>query len=153
PTSWSKRRHSRDGLWVRTRHLSIVGHVPSTDGTSATAGQGGLLVLDNTGHFVTTLADPSLLAGPWDMTIRDRGNRAQIFVSNVLRGTVTRLDVKLSARGGFQVMRSVQIASGYTHHGDPAAFEVGPTGLVFDPKSNRLSVASTGDNAIYAVRN
>jgi hypothetical protein len=49
-------------------------------------------------------------------------------------------------------VRSVEIASGYTHRGDPAAFEIGPTGLVYVAKTNTLYVASTGDNAIYAVR-
>ena len=49
-------------------------------------------------------------------------------------------------------MRSVQIASGYAHPGDPAAFEIGPSGLVFDAKTNTLYVASTANNAIYAIR-
>jgi DNA-binding beta-propeller fold protein YncE len=86
------------------------------------------------------------------MTVADSGRTAKIFVSDVLSGTVSRFDVKLSPSGGFQVARSVEIASGYTHRGDPNAFEVGPTGLVFNAKTNTLYVASTGDNAIYALR-
>jgi len=39
-----------------------------------------------------------------------------------------------------------------THRGDPTAFVIGPTELVFNAKSNTLYVASTGDNAIYAIR-
>ena len=36
--------------------------------------------------------------------------------------------------------------------GDPgAAFEIGPTGLVYVAKTDTLYVASTGDNAIYAI--
>lgn len=31
-----------------------------------------------------------LLNGPWDLTVRDDGRRAKVFVSSVLSGTVTR---------------------------------------------------------------
>jgi hypothetical protein len=85
------------------------------------------------------------------MTIAGRGRRAKIFISNVLSGTVTRIDAKLTS-GGFQMTSSVQIASGYAHRGDPAAFEIGPTGLVYNAKTDTLYVASTGDNAIYAIK-
>jgi sugar lactone lactonase YvrE len=52
-----------------------------------------------------------------------------------------------------KLVSSVEIASGYIHRGDPAAFEIGPTGLAFDSKTHTLYVASTGDNAVYAVHN
>ena len=45
------------------------------------------------------------------------------------------------------------IASGYAHRGDPSAFEVGPTGLVYDPTADVLYVASTADNAVFSVQN
>ena len=131
----------------------IVGALPSIDGTSATAGQGSLLVLDRKGAVVANFTDAALLNGPWDMTLHDGGDRAQIFVSGVLSGTVSRFDVRISPSGGFHIGRSVQIASGYTHRGDAAAFELGPTGLAFDSKTGVLYVASTADNAVYAVRN
>ena len=139
-------------LGVLKEGFVIVGSVPSTDGTPATVQQGSLIVLDRNGNVVTTLSDktlPKLLDGPWDLTINDQGERAQVFVSNVLSGTVTRLDVSLS--GGFHVVSATQIASGYIHHGDPMAFEIGPTGLVYVAKTDTLYVASTGDNAIYAI--
>jgi hypothetical protein len=139
-------------LGVLKRGYVIVGYVTSTDGTSATAQPGGILVLNSSGAVVANPTDPRLLDGPWDMTIADSGRTAKIFISDVLSGTVSRFDVKVSSSGGPRVQRSVQIASGYTHRGDPAAFEIGPTGLVFNAKSNTLYVASTGDNAIYAIR-
>jgi hypothetical protein len=129
----------------------VVGAVPSTDGTSATVGQGELLVLDKNGKLVQTLSDPNLLDGPWDLTISDQGTAAQIFVANVLNGTVSRLNVNLPATGGFQVASTTQLASDYTHRGDPAAFELGPTGLAFNPATHTLFVASTADNQIYAI--
>jgi sugar lactone lactonase YvrE len=135
----------------------LIGTVPSKDGTSATAQQGSLLVLDKNGKLVTTLTDASLLNGPWDLTVNDMGNTAQIFVSNVLSGNVSRFNVTLNptATGAaqFTVNSSTQVASGYTHHGDPTAFEIGPTGLAYNASTHTLYVASTGDNAIYAVTN
>jgi DNA-binding beta-propeller fold protein YncE len=44
-----------------------------------------------------------------------------------------------------------QIASGYMHEGDPAAFEIGPTGLAYDAVHDVLYVASTGDNTIFSI--
>jgi hypothetical protein len=38
----------------------IVGNVPSTDGTSATVGSGGLLVIDSAGNQVSTITDPKI---------------------------------------------------------------------------------------------
>jgi hypothetical protein len=140
-------------LGVLRRGFVIVGSVPSTDGTSATAMAGSLLVLDRNGHVVANFANTTLLNGPWDLTVNDQGNRAQIFVSNVLSGTVVRFDVRLPATGGFQVVGATQIASGFTHRGDPAAFELGPTGLAFDPASNVLYIASTADNVVVAIHN
>ena len=75
-----------------------------------------------------------------------------MFVSNVLSGTVTRLKLNIPAHGtNIQITSAVQIASGYTHRGDPAAFEVGPTGLALDTRTDPLYVASTADNTIYAI--
>jgi DNA-binding beta-propeller fold protein YncE len=138
-------------LGVLKRGYVIVGYVPSTDGTSATAQPGGIVVLSSSGKVLVNPTDPKLLDGPWDMTIADSGRTAKVFIANVLSGTVSRFDIKITASGP-QSTRAVQIASGYIHRGDPAAFEIGPTGLVFNAKSNTLYVASTGNNAIYAIR-
>jgi hypothetical protein len=84
------------------------------------------------------------------LAVVDNGATAHVFVSNVLTGTVTRLDLKDSAKTDTVTpVKQTQIASGYTHGPDPAAFELGPTGLVFT--KNTLYVASTDDNAIYAI--
>src|ERR1700722_1242533 len=79
-------------LGVLRSGFVLVGHVPSTDGTSATVGQGSLIVLDNLGNQVADFTDPSLLDGPWDLAVVDNGATAHVFVSNVLTGTITRLD-------------------------------------------------------------
>src|SRR4029077_7342193 len=56
------------------------------------------------------------------------------------------------ASNGVTVTNTTVIASGYHHRGDPAAFEVGPTGLVYDGGQDVLFVASTEDNAVFAVQ-
>jgi hypothetical protein len=130
----------------------IVGNLPTTDGTSATVRTGSLLVIDSHGHRVATLSDPALLDGPWDLAINDQGNTAQVFVSDVLSGSVTRIDMTVSGRG-VQVQDMVRIASGYLHRSDPAALEIGPTGLAYDASRDVLYVAATGGNAVYAIAN
>jgi hypothetical protein len=47
----------------------------------------------------------------------------------------------------------VQIASGYARRADQAAFELGPTGLAYNSTTGVLYVASTDDNAVFAIRN
>jgi hypothetical protein len=131
----------------------LVGNVPTMDGTAATIGQTSLLVINNAGQQVGTISDSAMLNGPWDLTIHDQGSKAQVFVSNVLSGTVTRLDVTVSKKNGVVVKDKVQIASGYIHQPNDAAVVVGPTGLVFDPKRNVLFVASTGDNKVFSIAN
>jgi hypothetical protein len=79
----------------------------------------------------------------------DTCSTAQLFVSNVLKGTVGRLDLAVSA-AGVSIVRSFVVAQGYEFRLDSAAFVVGPTGLAHDPEGN-LFVASTGDNKIFKV--
>jgi hypothetical protein len=137
-------------LAVLKNGFVIVGNVPSRDGTGATATSGSLLVINNEGHLVSTISG-SEISGPWDMTVLDEGNQAIAFVSMVLSGRVVRLNLNVSATG-VTVANTTVIAGGYKHRADPVAFEVGPTGLVFDPTLNVLYVASTEDNAVFAVQ-
>jgi DNA-binding beta-propeller fold protein YncE len=52
---------------------------------------------------------------------------------------------------GLAITKKTQIAGGYTHVPNAAAVVLGPTGLAFDSETDTLYVASTADNAIYAV--
>src|SRR5260370_22570290 len=74
-------------LVVLQRGWVIVGSLPTTDGTSATAGAGCLIVLDSNGNVVETFTG-SLINGPWDMTVSDAVSKAALFVTNVLHGTI-----------------------------------------------------------------
>ena len=132
----------------------LVGNVPTqTVGmTTSVVPPGSLLVLDRFGHVVETLSSSTLLDGPWDLTIHEKGDHAQVFVSNVLSGTVTRLDLKAGDGNKIPAVQSeIQIASGYTFRTDPAALVVGPTGLAYNKERDVLYVASTGDNTIFAI--
>ncbi len=137
-------------LGVLRRGFVLVGNLPAPGGV---AQQGSLLVLDRHGNMVANLTDAKLLDGPWDLTVIDEGSKAHVFVSNVLSGTVTRLDVSMDHKSKFTVDSMTQIASGYLIRPDPNALVVGPTGLAYDRERDVLYVASTGDNAIFAVAN
>jgi hypothetical protein len=128
----------------------MVGNVPTSDGTLMTIGQGAIQVIDRRGHGVQILTDATFLDGPWDLTIDDRGNEASIFVSNVLNGTVARLDVEVGTKG-LTVLHKTLIAIGYTHVPNAAALLLGPTGLAYHQATDTLFVASTADNAVYAI--
>ena len=136
-------------LGVLKAGFVIVGSLP-TDSNGVPL-QGSLLILNSNGQVVENLSDSTLLDGPWDLAINDHGGRANVFVSNVLSGTVSRLDFSIPSGGVPRVMSEITIASGYGHRTDPNALVVGPTGLAFDPARDTLYVASTVDNAIFAV--
>jgi hypothetical protein len=137
-------------LGVLRAGFVIVGNVPTTDGTYSTLGQGALQVIDRWGHVVNTLTDPVFLDGPWDLTLDDRTDQATIFVSNVRSGSVARLDVAVGA-GGLTVLAKTLIATGYSHVPNAAALVLGPTGLAYDATSDILYLASTNDNAVFAI--
>jgi hypothetical protein len=132
----------------------IVGSTPSTTTAKGTTikGPGELLILDRNGQLVETLKSPAFLNGPWDLTVNAQSaNQAQVFVSNVLSGTVSRLDFFIPNHGKPVGVGATQIASGYATGTDPAAVVVGPTGLAYDANSDTLYVASTKDNRIYSI--
>jgi hypothetical protein len=136
----------------------IVGNVPSGPEIAgmcdSTPSGGNLQVIDRHGTLVATLTDyvGGFYDSPWDLTIaNDKGNSAQLFVSNVLTGTVARLDLAVSA-STVTIQHSHIIAQGYPHGPNSAAFVLGPTGLALDQSGN-LFVASTADNTIYKVSN
>jgi hypothetical protein len=136
-------------LGVLSRGIVLVGNLPAPMGACASIQTSSLLVLDKHGKLVNTLTS-SLLNGPWDLKVHESGDGSQVFVSNVLSGTVTRLDLDVSD-GQATVKNMTQIASGYGHRCDPNALVVGPTGLAYDREKHLLYVASTEDNAIFAV--
>jgi DNA-binding beta-propeller fold protein YncE len=141
----------------------VVGSLPTTDGTAATAQAGCLLVLNSKGKVVQTISGHHI-NGPWDMTAVDGGEIFALFVTNVLngtvagggnlvnKGTVVRL-VFVVDDGAPQLLDSSVIAFGFPERTDPAALVIGPTGVAFDPATGKLLVADSLDNRIAAIPN
>lgn len=129
----------------------LVGSFPSPTGVCQNASAGSLLILNNNGNVVSTVTGNGI-NGPWDMTVNDLGIAVQAFIANGLSGTVVRLDFLVTPTG-LTLKDSVEIASGYQFQCDPATFVDAPTGLVYEPASDTLFVASTLDNAVFAVSN
>jgi DNA-binding beta-propeller fold protein YncE len=142
----------------------VVGSLPTSDGTAATAQAGCLIVLDSQGNAVETFFG-SLINGPWDMAAFDGVQEAKLFVTNVLdgtvaaggqvvhRGTVTRLNLKLSATA-MPVLESITvIGSGFPQRTDPAALVIGPTGVALHANcaSDADDCGGHGDGALLYV--
>jgi hypothetical protein len=145
----------------------IVGSLPTSDGTPATAKAGCLIVLNHWGQPVETLSGGDI-NGPWDMTALDLDRVAVLFVTNVLNGTVaaknaivpngTVLRIVLSVPDDFdqddrtkpgELLRTV-IGSGFEERTDPNALVIGPTGLGLS-ENGTLYVADTLQNRIAAI--
>ena len=147
-----------EALGVLRRGFVIVGNVPTQDGTFNTIGAGSIQIINSSGSVVQTLTDSNtnskLFDGPWAAAVNDRGNTAQLFVSNVESGTVTRVNLKVVKQHGqvnLKVVSMTQIASGYTVQPNSAAVIVGPGGLAYNAKNDTLYVAATGNNEIFAI--
>ncbi len=149
----------------------IVGSLPTSDGTSATAAAGCLLVLNDRGKVVETLSGWRFgvqINGPWDMTALDLDDVAELFVTNVLNGTVA-ADSDVSQPGKVvnqgtvvriilfvpdhgrprEVLRTV-VGSGFGERTDPAALVIGPTGVALNDDGD-LYVADTLLNRIAKI--
>ena len=140
----------------------VVGSLPTSDGTSATAQAGCLIVLDSMGNAVETFFG-SLINGPWDMTAQDGWSQAKLFVTNVLNGTVaaggavvnggtvTRLNLKVST-SAMPVLESITvIGSGFAEHTDPAALVIGPTGVGLRSTSEEDRDGDQDDALLYVA--
>lgn len=152
-------------LVVLKRGWVIVGSLPTTDGTAATAKAGCLIVLNSEGQAVETFSGGPI-NGPWDMTVADYSNHAALFVTNVLNGTVAAdgnvvnkgtvlriiLDVPQQGRGIPHIDATSIIGSGFSERTDPNALVIGPTGLGLD-HNGTLYVADTLNNRIAAIPN
>jgi hypothetical protein len=137
----------------------IVGSLPTKGGN--VSGSGCLIVLDRWGHVRETFAGRGI-NGPWDMTSADFGRAADLFVTNVLNGTVaakgatvhrgTVVRILLIIRPGRLpfIRRLDTIGSGFGEHLDPAALVIGPTGVGLG-RNGTLYVADTVANRIAAI--
>jgi hypothetical protein len=148
-------------LEVLKKGFVLVGNFPApasgpNAGSCNASSPGSILIIDSSGNQVGSIeaADLNgLLNGPWDSTIDDNGSKVTLFVSSALTGSVLRFELTVGGSGVSISSGPTVVADGYTFGCDPLTFVQAPTGLVFDKKHDRLFVASTDDNAVFAVEN
>jgi hypothetical protein len=139
----------------------VVGSLPTTNGKSATAKQGCLIVLDSNGHPVSTIAG-SQIQGPWDMASVSQGATTTLFVSMALDGgakkgvhtdknsTVLRIRLRSGPGQPPKVLNEQVIANKIPWIDSPEALVIGPTGVAL-ASNGTLYLADTLDNRITAI--
>jgi hypothetical protein len=139
----------------------VVGSLPTTNGQSATAKYGCLIVLNSEGKAIQTIASKNI-QGPWDSTAKSEGSKTTLFISNALNGgpvkgekpisnsTVLRIDLESGAGQPPKVTSEQVVAEGIPWVDSPEALVLGPTGLAL-ASNGTLYVASTQNNKILAI--
>jgi hypothetical protein len=140
-------------LGVLSDGIVLAGNLPTLDGTPATVQPGRLAVLDGFGDFLGTFGTSSVVDGPWGMAVHDTGNgsagTANVFISNILSGVISRFDISYSP--GQIGATALVLSNGFSHRLDPAALVLGPSGVAYNAPNDTLYVASSCDNAVYAI--
>ena len=150
----------------------IVGSTPSTDGTTATKGDGCLIVLDPNGKMVAAWSGPTI-NDPWgDMAVIDNGSTATLFISMagfglqspdvidkatgfpvvIHKATVLRLNLQIPDGKPPVLVNQTVIGEGFAQRADRDNFMLGPTGLALGPDQT-LYVTDGLDNVITAIPN
>ena len=148
----------------------IVGSTPSTDGTTATKGDGCVIVLDPNGKMVSAWSGPTI-NDPWgDMAVVDNGDTATLFISMagfglqspdvvdkntgfpvvIHKATVLRLELKIPQGKPPELVSQTIIGDGFSQRADRDNFLLGPTGLSLGP-DHTLYVTDGLDNVITAI--
>jgi len=148
----------------------IVGSTPSTDGTTATKGDGCVIVLDPNGQMVEAWSGPTI-SDPWgDMAVVDNGASATLFISMAGFGlpsphvidpetrfpvikhqaTVLRLEIQIPDGKPPVLLSQTVVGDGFSARADLDNFLLGPTGLALGP-DHTLYVTDGLDNVITAI--
>jgi hypothetical protein len=139
----------------------VVGSLPTTNGKSATAKYGCLIVLDSAGKAIDTISSPNI-QGPWDSTAKSEGDKTTLFVSNALNGgavvgkhtidnsTVLRIELESGEHQTPTVRHETVIAKGIPWIDSAEALVLGPTGLGL-AANGTLYYASTENNQIKSI--
>jgi len=148
----------------------IVGSTPSTDGTTATKGDGCVLVLDPNGQMVAAWSGPTI-NDPWgNMAVIDNGDSATLFISmagfglqspdvidpatkfpvRIKKATVLRLQLQIPQGKPPVLVSQTVVGDGFSQRADRDNFLLGPTGLALGP-DHTLYVTDGLDNIITAI--
>jgi hypothetical protein len=148
-------------LTVLTGGFVVVGSLPVTDAGSGTPEAGCLIVLNSVGDPIETWSGQGI-NGPWDLTAVQFPGFAELFVTNVLNGTVAaggaavsegtvvRLDVVDLPSSNPRLVGSRVIGSGFGEQLNTSALVLGPTGLSIG-RDGTLYVADTVNNRLAAI--
>jgi hypothetical protein len=139
----------------------VAGSLPVTDGGMGTPEAGCLIVLNSFGVPVETWSGAGI-NGPWDMTAVNLGGFSELFVTNVLNGTVAangnvvnegtvlRLVVGDPPGRAPLLLNSTVVASGFAEQLNSSAVVLGPTGVALG-WNGTLYVADTVNSRIASV--
>jgi hypothetical protein len=148
----------------------IVGSTPSRDGTTATKGDGCLIVLDPQGQVAAVWSGPDI-DDPWgDMAVVDRGAGATLFISMagfglpgpelidpatrlpvvIHKATVLRLELAIAPGKAPAITARTVVGEGFAARADRDNFLLGPTGLALGP-DDTLYVTDGLENVITAI--
>jgi hypothetical protein len=148
-------------LTVLADGFVVVGSLPVTDHGKGVPKAGCLIVINKHGVPVETWSG-SEINGPWDLTSLQVGRFAELFVTNVLngtvaangavvdKGTVLRIAVVVPPGQDPVMLGSTVVGSGFAEQLNSAALVLGPTGLALG-FNGALYVADTVNNRIAAI--
>jgi hypothetical protein len=148
-------------LTVLNGGFVVVGSLPVTDAGSGTPEAGCLIVLNSVGDPIETWSGQNI-NGPWDLTAVQFPRYAELFVTNVLngtvaaggaevsQGTVVRLDVVDLPGSNPRLVDSRVIGSGFGEQLNTSALVLGPTGLSIG-RDGTLYVADTVNNRLAVI--
>jgi hypothetical protein len=139
----------------------VVGSLPVTQAGMGMPKAGCLIVLNDVGVPVETWSGPNI-NGPWDMTAVQVPGFTELFVTNVLngtvaakgsevdQGTVVRLDVADQSGKAPALVGSRVIGTGFAEQLNSAALVLGPTGVAL-ARNGTLYVADTINNRLASI--
>ena len=150
----------------------IVGSTPSKDGTTATKGDGCLIVFDPNGRPVRVWSGAHII-DPWgNMAVKDDGASATLFISMageglpspdvidpktrlpvvVKKASVLRVRLKIAQGQPPEIADETVVGDGFAQRADRDNFLLGPTGEALAPDGT-LYVTDGLDNDITAIPN
>jgi len=139
----------------------VVGSLPVTDAGMGSPEAGCIIVLNDVGSPIETWSGPNI-NGPWDLTAVQLPGFAELFVTNVLngtvaaggsvvhRGTVVRIDVVDQPGRNPKMTGSQVIGSGFAEQLNSSALVLGPTGVALG-RGGTLYVADTVNNRLASI--